>query len=782
LSWISERVVADFQDVFLVDIEVATSNLSKQLQLSHDLDSQSEGGICVNILPLILLQHNNQESLSSSSTGCKHVDKLMCLPAQFRLVRVCESKQHGGDLEGIDALLGCPLVLFKQDAVNTFASMKTEHQHIVCLSLLYAANWIRETLNAFSGPKIDTDIQKKLISRVKTLHEIDKLLSKCLAACSNFVMPVVDHSIDDHLLSDIKSLKDIVDQVQFKKPKPRKAKKKAVTPPDKELTDVTNLTHGNDKDDDESDITEIKVASEHSIDLQKFPASFRQLDLEVFYILTCRQDEVDSENDVGLKLSNEDINMLLGDLERKLEFTFNWNIKRSFLKQSANKLIGFSHLPNDVTCVKYLHQLLPSLLQLFDDCQQFYESLHRENDGMIDCDAYRSEANKSQCLMAYHLLKIFHLFLSWEGFKSVLHKETLLKTLNIITTRKSSKSKHVALSSLASAATERYSATIIPNIRASVTQLKLLLTLQKWCEQNEKNTSKIVGFVKDCLQRQWFDLQGEREKGATYHEHVSFLIRVYLDLSSNPLSLIDEFCEGGIQEIISSNLRSDEGTADYSTLTRNSLPSYYKVFYEKLIGYLKRETSGASKLNSNEVEMIAECLSKAHTSIKIFQKLNNVTKEIENRNLFAACLKYSRLFFDAFLKLAMPLLDKTLRSHKDAVHGILKRTQQSTRGLQHLCAHSKFAKDLSLTTHVPGLKKCLETFVFRVKAMLAYNHCDSAFWLGNLKNRDLKGNEILTQDSTIASSTDQDDNESGAASIVDETEEDMDGEECSESF
>jgi len=120
--------------------------------------------------------------------------------------------------------------------------------------------------------------------------------------------------------------------------------------------------------------------------------------------------------------------------------------------------------------------------------------------------------------------------------------------------------------------------------------------------------------------------------------------------------------------------------------------------------------------------------------------------------------------------------------HYDAVHGILKSTQQSTRGLQHLCAHSKFAKDLSLTTHVPGLKKCLETFVFRVKAMLAYNHCDSAFWLGNLKNRDLKGNEILTQDSTIASSTDQDDNESEAASIVDETEEDMDGEECSESF
>ena len=29
--------------------------------------------------------------------------------------------------------------------------------------------------------------------------------------------------------------------------------------------------------------------------------------------------------------------------------------------------------------------------------------------------------------------------------------------------------------------------------------------------------------------------------------------------------------------------------------------------------------------------------------------------------------------------------------------------------------------------------------------MLAYNNCDSVFWLGNLKNRDLHGNEIQSQ-------------------------------------
>ena len=47
-------------------------------------------------------------------------------------------------------------------------------------------------------------------------------------------------------------------------------------------------------------------------------------------------------------------------------------------------------------------------------------------------------------------------------------------------------------------------------------------------------------------------------------------------------------------------------------------------------------------------------------------------------------------------------------------------------------------KDVSLTNQVPPLKKCLEAFVYRVKAMLTVNKCLEAFWLGNLRNRNLQ--------------------------------------------
>ena len=50
----------------------------------------------------------------------------------------------------------------------------------------------------------------------------------------------------------------------------------------------------------------------------------------------------------------------------------------------------------------------------------------------------------------------------------------------------------------------------------------------------------------------------------------------------------------------------------------------------------------------------------------------------------------------------------------------------------------QITKDVSLTNQVPKLKRSLEVFVYRVKAMLTVNQCLEAFWLGNLKNRDLK--------------------------------------------
>jgi len=59
-------------------------------------------------------------------------------------------------------------------------------------------------------------------------------------------------------------------------------------------------------------------------------------------------------------------------------------------------------------------------------------------------------------------------------------------------------------------------------------------------------------------------------------------------------------------------------------------------------------------------------------------------------------------------------------------------------------------KNVALTNQVPQLKRSLEGFVYRVKAMLTVNQCLQAFWLGNLKNRDIKvGFTLLAEKSSF---------------------------------
>lgn len=57
---------------------------------------------------------------------------------------------------------------------------------------------------------------------------------------------------------------------------------------------------------------------------------------------------------------------------------------------------------------------------------------------------------------------------------------------------------------------------------------------------------------------------------------------------------------------------------------------------------------------------------------------------------------------------------------------------------QFLLVFLQVVKDVGLTGQVPAVRRTLEGFVFRVKVMLTNHRCGNAFWVGNLKNRDLK--------------------------------------------
>lgn len=88
------------------------------------------------------------------------------------------------------------------------------------------------------------------------------------------------------------------------------------------------------------------------------------------------------------------------------------------------------------------------------------------------------------------------------------------------------------------------------------------------------------------------------------------------------------------------------------------------------------------------------------------------------------------------------LLDFSFRKHPENVE-LTENFPVYTRLLHHLHGYSKIHQDMKLPKHVPLLKKD----PVDAKAMLTFNNCREAFWLGNLKNWDLQGEETVSQNS-----------------------------------
>ncbi|XP_034701631.1 Fanconi anemia group D2 protein homolog [Vitis riparia] len=183
VDWIGKHV-GEFESMFLSDLEggqlsVKDLHCGLEGELMMNLDGDISP-ICLNILPLV------SSSLQSSSN-------LQILPANFVLLSTIERLANQGSLGGIDALLGCPLHLpsSKYFSGDGWQSLTGKQKHVVCLSLYYATNWIRELLNAFCTQVVDgrfacttqatrEETIVKLLKRLRNLLFLESLLNNSL--------------------------------------------------------------------------------------------------------------------------------------------------------------------------------------------------------------------------------------------------------------------------------------------------------------------------------------------------------------------------------------------------------------------------------------------------------------------------------------------------------------------------------------------------------------------------------------------------------------------------
>ncbi|XP_060218210.1 uncharacterized protein LOC132645313 isoform X1 [Lycium barbarum] len=209
VEWTSKHV-GDFESKFLCDLD-GGELMVKELYcgLEGDLWMNLDGDIspiCLNILPLV-------------SSSLRAASSLQILPANFVLLSSIEGLANQGSLAGIDALLGCPIHLpsSKYFREPLWGSLSGKQKQIIILSLYYAANWLRELLNAFCTQAADEcnvvsqatreEITLKLFKRLRNLVFLDSLLNSSLRQ-SCFSLPELQPHLESLSLNQLDHNRD----------------------------------------------------------------------------------------------------------------------------------------------------------------------------------------------------------------------------------------------------------------------------------------------------------------------------------------------------------------------------------------------------------------------------------------------------------------------------------------------------------------------------------------------------------------------------------------------
>ncbi|XP_068108990.1 Fanconi anemia group D2 protein isoform X2 [Hyperolius riggenbachi] len=739
MEYIRKMVVDDFQDDYVVDLDQKVdSQHAFPVQSMYNLEEdESQGIVVINILPLLSKDFANKD-IAHTKEG--RPVSLLCLTPFFRLLRLCIEDEYDGNLDEIDALLGCPVYVTDLDVVDKMESMSKQEREFLCSLLFFAINWFREVVNAFCKQP-NADMKGKVLTRLQNITWLQSVLERCLAASPGYIPPPANFDFDGQ-----DATPSPVHAVTGKKAK-KGGKRRSKSDSKNTSTESSQLEEQLDSVPQETQKTQLEKketeeSSKPSISLTSFRPYFRELDLDVFTILhsglltrSLLDSNMCTKATEVVQLGPAELVFLLEDLSRKLDHILVATKRSPLLKVKGSRNSEFSHLrqksPQEVA--DFVVKLLNPLCNHVENMHNYFQSLLTKSDGVVDVSGIDQKEHNYMGSCYQLLLQTFHTLFAWNGFSQHEHQPLLKAALGVLAGRLKETDAELTIEELV-----RHSFSYFQNLCGSVPSFssalcvtRLLITLASKTDDTAYH-SKIASIVKQFLCQPWVQSNGEREKGIRFNETLQSLLCIYLQYT-DVLKSIEDICGTGVSELMNSS--KDGHSSTYPTLTRQTFVVYFRLLMDRLEKNV-RNIPVVKKSDSLQVQ--AQHLLQWSLAIRNFHILTNLIKMFDTRPVLSICLKYGRLFVETFLKVGMPLLDCSFKRQREEVQNLLKILQLCTRQLHHMCGHTKIHQDTGLTTHVPPLKRSLEMFVYRVKAMLAMNNCQEAFWLGNLKNRDLQ--------------------------------------------
>ncbi|KOC69758.1 Fanconi anemia group D2 protein [Habropoda laboriosa] len=555
------------------------------------------------------------------------------VPISFKLLRNCCLKlSEHGDLNAIDSLLGCAILMPDSFEVADNSVMDL----VIC-----CINWFREVINGFVTQK-DPLLQKQVLQRLDNLIYLQNKLSILFSLCDIKYQPVpcYFHHFPQPSFTRIEKKSG---------KKGKKGKKKS-----KEKSISFN----------ESEDLELG-----SLICSKNPTYFRKLDAMIVHLLDV-QMQVDASQSTNHSISVKQVCFII------------------------QELLGILEHDTNEKFIKDLIELLPKICSKLRDV---VDSL-REEKGLrtLASQVDRSNIALRSC------------------------KELVAESCKYF-------------ESLSDIATQ---------ISFAVSLITMCQSLMKHSEtytkQNKEKYAKLAfGFL--CLQ--WPE---DNHFSPQYKIAVAQLLNSWIDNEPLPLQMVTEKLEW-LSDEISKLERPHDCLSRIPSITRSNFHLLFKKVFDGLINGIKIALPIANK-DPDRIKLWHKVATNVQTLVQI-------CKTLTTKNNVLIFFKNMPMILKLFLNLGMPILEHNLKYQPEDVTKILKMMQGGTRYLHTICCDTAEKKDLTLTKYIPAAKSILERLIYSVKGMLVLNNSPTAFWMGNLVNKNLEGQEILSQNLSSEEST-----------------------------
>ena len=828
LDMVTDRITDSFSEEYLVDLDsmglaggdsaLPVRGLTPALVIGID-DEAAENSIGVKLLPFL------------EAEGCVPAKfSLATLSGTFELLRVVEgaASETGSSLEAVDAVLGCPLLLFAPETVDEFDTLPADAQEAVCLGLYYAVDWLRELLNAFASQD-DPHMRAKCLKRLAQLGWIEVALDRCLGAAPRFRLPGDALGAADGPKGrgrpskqgggggggPSKGAAKAVKKAAKAAAAAKSAKKQKRKGSDVDTTDDEGAATDAEADDGPPGGTAAQMAqmlgggtsaaggassaappkkgpapkaaappsttaTHHLPHLARVAAGLRPLTFDATSILAYQQISRSEINTAGeteraesLELDAPSLHYLLWQLQAKLKAAL------AGTDAELGALDGPALLARLSPILLALRSHIESMVEMLPLAQRYDASKDGETK-IADFNGEPSERAPRYVAPSLKLmLQLLRLLVAAPRVaKDAACHGPLVELLGHFGAAGAADRAAAAASQCGSVAPPapappadgneacalafdyfaalRPAMTTLDGAAELVALSRAIVDVQARCAGGgtgeHGRRAQLAELAASCLEME------DPSKKALKPTVVRDLFECRAAYAEAPVELMKAWADDHLPNFEED---PDGECASQPLLTKQTAPQFVRVLFAllerqgaklappKLPKRAKEKGKAKEKAEpptAAESAAALEYIASLHELVAVFAALVDFTRQHEGKaTLVVSVLKHSAGFLKMINVKALPVMSAHFKEAYQECQALLKAAQPATRVLQAHCAAVKTKQVLAALAQGSKLKRELELLICNVKVMLSENGCRAGFWMGNLKHKNARGEEVASQ-------------------------------------